>query len=76
MSYAQIKVHLTETEIEEAIIKAAKENFWSSANMDQELYVVDWSTSEAESFAIEANVALKPKEEDKKLPGLPEQFRG
>jgi hypothetical protein len=75
MSYAQIKVHLTETEIEEAIIKAAKENFFS-AKMDEELYVVDWSTSEAESFAIEANVALKPKEEDKKLPGLPEQFRG
>jgi hypothetical protein len=75
MSYAQIKVHLTETEIEDAIIKAAKENFWSSQT-DQEMYVVDWSTSEAESFAIEANVALKPKEEDKKLPGLPEQFRG
>lgn len=69
MSYAQVKIYLTETEIDDAILRSAR-NHMIPMESGQELYVMDWDKTNLDNFGVEATLAFRQKEEIN-LPSIP-----
>jgi len=69
MSYAQVKVYLTEEEIDDAILKAARDHMIPMES-GKEFYVMDWQKTDLDGHAIVGNLAFKDKKRE--LPCLPE----
>jgi hypothetical protein len=72
MSYVQVKVYLTDKQIEDAIVQAAKEKVFA-AGVNSEFYVVEWTESNMDKYGIEATLAIQESERPE-LPTVPKQI--